>query len=375
MKLTSEERRKIYEEEKAKIEAEEKGKTAGAESSTKLDRNIAALLCYVGFWISGIVLLVLEQKNKFVRFHAMQSIVTFGILFIASLLLSWIPIIGDIFATVIGIISFVLWIIFMIRAYQGELFKLPVAGDIAEAILPAIQAGDKTVTKEPEGEKSGAGAKTTKSTRSKKAAGTAAAGGTAAAAAAGTAAAVTTIGVVATKSPKKEETRKSTKDSDRLNRTGRIAGYAGNIFWNIILLVFFIFFYQYVAWYYPQPDGSVNIMPFFTSAYFAWQPILITALIISIAGNIILIIYDKFWLRQAINCIFCIVGIIVIANLLIIFPFDFSVIPDIHASYAVPTVLRIVLIIITIGLAVGALVYFIKLVLGIAGQKTDTEEV
>jgi uncharacterized membrane protein len=374
MKLTPEERRKIYEEEKAKIETEEKGKTPGEESTTKLDRNIAALLCYVGFWISGIVMLVLEQKNKFVRFHAMQSIVTFGILFIASLLLSWIPFVGDIFATVIGIISFVLWIIFMIRAYQGELFKLPVAGDIAEAVLPSIQAGDKTVTKEPEGEKPKAGAKTTKSTRSKKSAGAAAAGGTAAAAA-GTAAAATTIGVVATKPPKKEEAPKSPEESDKLNRTGRIAGYAGNIFWNIILLVFFIFFYQYIAWYYPQPDGSVNIMPFFTSAYFAWQPILITALIISIAGNIILIVYDKFWLRQTINCIFCIVGIIVIANLLIIFPFDFSVIPDIHASYAVPTVLRIVLIVITVGLAVGALVYFIKLILGITGQKTETEEV
>jgi magnesium-transporting ATPase (P-type) len=183
------------------------------------------------------------------------------------------------------------------------------------------------------------------------------------------------VGVVATKPPKKEEAPKSPEESYKLNRAGRIAGYAGSIFWNIILLIFFIFFYQYIAWYYPLPDGSVNIMPFFTSAYFAWQPILVTALIISIAANIILIVYDKFWLRQTVNCILCIIGIIVIANLLIIFPFDFSVIPDIHAGYAVPTVLRIVLIVITVGLAVGALVYFIKLILGITGQKTETEEV
>ena len=53
-----------------------------------LTPNVAALLCYVGGWISGIVLLVLEQKNRFVRFHALQSIILFGSLTVADVGLS-----------------------------------------------------------------------------------------------------------------------------------------------------------------------------------------------------------------------------------------------------------------------------------------------
>ncbi|UCH50751.1 MAG: hypothetical protein JSV54_06970, partial [Chloroflexota bacterium] len=76
MKLSSKERRRIYEEEKARIEARQKRKTAQDISTTGLEPNIAGLLCYVAGWISGIVFLVLERKNQFIRFHAMQSIVT-----------------------------------------------------------------------------------------------------------------------------------------------------------------------------------------------------------------------------------------------------------------------------------------------------------
>jgi hypothetical protein len=78
MKLSPKERRKIYEQEKARIEAEQKQQAAQGSSTTQLESNIAGLLCYLAGWITGIIFLVIEQKNKFVRFHAMQSIVTFG---------------------------------------------------------------------------------------------------------------------------------------------------------------------------------------------------------------------------------------------------------------------------------------------------------
>jgi uncharacterized membrane protein len=105
----------------------EKGKT-----STGLEPNVAGLLCYVLGWVSGLVFFLLEKDNKFVRFHAMQSIVTFGALTVVNFILMFIPIIGWIISYLIGVLAFVLWIILMIKAYQGQEYKLPWAGDFAE---------------------------------------------------------------------------------------------------------------------------------------------------------------------------------------------------------------------------------------------------
>ena len=108
------------------------------KSSTGLDENIAGLLCYVLGWISGLVFILIEQENKFVRFHAIQSIVTFGGLTIVSIALSIlgrIPFLGvvfDIVNWIIGLLAFVLWIVLMVKAFQGTKYKLPWAGDFAE---------------------------------------------------------------------------------------------------------------------------------------------------------------------------------------------------------------------------------------------------
>ena len=103
-----------------------------AESSTGLSENVAGLLCYVVGWVTGIIFLVLEKKSTFVKFHAYQSIMTFGVLFVVSLIFSWIPIIGWIIGTLIGILSFILWIILIIQAGTGKMWKVPLAGDWAE---------------------------------------------------------------------------------------------------------------------------------------------------------------------------------------------------------------------------------------------------
>jgi len=108
------------------------------KTSTGLTENVAGLLCYVLGWVSGIVFLLIEQENKFVRFHAMQSIMTFGGITVVSIVLSilgLIPFIGvlfDILRYIVGLIAFVLWILLMVKAYQGTMYKLPWAGDIAE---------------------------------------------------------------------------------------------------------------------------------------------------------------------------------------------------------------------------------------------------
>jgi len=97
-------------------------------TSTGLNENIAGLLCYVLGWISGIIFLLIEQDNKFVRFHAMQSIIVFGIVTVAGIILGFVPFIG----WLVPAISFILWVVLMVKAYQGTRYKLPWAGNIAE---------------------------------------------------------------------------------------------------------------------------------------------------------------------------------------------------------------------------------------------------
>lgn len=95
-----------------------------AKSSTGLEENVAGLLCYIAGWVSGLVFFLIEKDSKFVKFHAMQSIITF----VACVVLSFIPVVQ----WVVWVLALVLWIILMIKAYQGEKFKLPVIGDLAE---------------------------------------------------------------------------------------------------------------------------------------------------------------------------------------------------------------------------------------------------
>jgi len=103
-----------------------------SEGDTGLSANTAGLLCYLAGWITGIIFLVIDKKRKFVRFHAWQSIMTFGVLTVASLILSPIPLIGLVLGPIIWVLSFVLWIILMVQAGTGKMWKLPLVGDWAE---------------------------------------------------------------------------------------------------------------------------------------------------------------------------------------------------------------------------------------------------
>ena len=102
------------------------------KTSTGLAENVAGLLCYVLGWISGLVFILIEQENKFVRFHAMQSIIVFGVLTIAGIILSWIPFVGSYLSWLVYALGLILWIVLMVKAYQGIMYKLPWAGDLAE---------------------------------------------------------------------------------------------------------------------------------------------------------------------------------------------------------------------------------------------------
>jgi uncharacterized membrane protein len=103
------------------------------KTASGLDANVAAALSYALGWLTGLVFYLTEPANTFVRFHAMQSIVVFGVLSAVCVLLQIIPLLGLLVVIFLVIpISAVLWLLLMFKAYTGERFKLPIAGEIAE---------------------------------------------------------------------------------------------------------------------------------------------------------------------------------------------------------------------------------------------------
>ncbi len=115
------------------------GASPAAPAAAGLTDNVAGALAYVTI-IPAIVFLVLEPFNKkrFVRFHAFQSIffmIAWFVLEIGLAFVGHIPFLG--WATVllwplVGLAGFVIWLILVLKAYQGQMFKLPVIGDMAE---------------------------------------------------------------------------------------------------------------------------------------------------------------------------------------------------------------------------------------------------
>lgn len=105
--------------------------------------NVASMLCYLCSVITGVIFLVIEKENKEVRFHAWQAICLGVAAFVIQIGLSILTVIlGSIagflgmlmgvISPIVGLAIFIFWVICMIKAYQGEHFKLPILGDIAE---------------------------------------------------------------------------------------------------------------------------------------------------------------------------------------------------------------------------------------------------
>jgi uncharacterized membrane protein len=121
------------------------------KSSTGLDENIAALLSYIFGWVSGLIFFLIEKDSRLVRFHAMQSIllnVSFGVLAIVLWIVLFVLVmifafISDALVTLVSILSILIWLVFivgiliavilcLVKAFQGQYFKLPIIGNFAE---------------------------------------------------------------------------------------------------------------------------------------------------------------------------------------------------------------------------------------------------
>ena len=338
MKLSPEEKKRIYEEEKARIEAREKIEreklTEPAGTSTGLSPNTAGLLCYIGIWISGIIFFVLEQKNRFVRFHAAQSIVVFGTITVAGVILGLIPVVGDAFSTIIGIIGFIIWIIMIVKASSGEWYKLPWAGDVAEKMVASSGVTGEYFEPPP-----------SEPTAESEAA--------------------------SPSPPPAADLGKRIEDKVDAHfkgRRGRITASAFAIAWSIVLLIFFNFFNQYVAYYHSETVDGITTWtryPFFTEDINLWLPILTATLIITIIGHIILIIRDRYILREMIHIVINAFSLWTVLTLLSVFPFDFSVIPSTSAADATDLGVRIFLIFVSVVIGIAILVRVIKFIVNV----------
>ena len=114
-------------------------------TGTGVDARLSALLCYLAWWVSGIVFLIVEQQHREVRFHAAQSLVVFGSVSVLLLLLAMLsagmlfisPLAFDsiyLVSKVVGVAALVLWLFVMVKVVKGESFRLPIAGDLAARI-------------------------------------------------------------------------------------------------------------------------------------------------------------------------------------------------------------------------------------------------
>ncbi len=110
-----------------------------AETKTAGNDNLMGAVAYLLGFITGVVLLLVEKKSKFVRFHAMQSTIAFGGLFILGIVVNVVPVLGQVVSALLGVVQLILWLVMMFKAYQGEMYKLPYVGDLAEEQLKKFQ--------------------------------------------------------------------------------------------------------------------------------------------------------------------------------------------------------------------------------------------
>ena len=108
------------------------------EATFGLKENVAGALSYILGFITGIIFYVSEDENTFVRFHAMQSILVSGTLFVLSIVSTFfwrVPMLGFLVWLVNGFIQlagFILIIFLIVKAFQGERYSAPIFGKKAE---------------------------------------------------------------------------------------------------------------------------------------------------------------------------------------------------------------------------------------------------
>ena len=151
-------------------------------------------------------------------------------------------------------------------------------------------------------------------------------------------------------------------ESSPQSTSGDIASDLMIILVTVVQLIFFVYFHRYIAWPTTGPDGSVAWRSLLTDGYSTWLPFPITASILVIVASSIMIVSGSDWFRQVAWIGFPIIRITVVVSLLVIFPFDFSVIPNAAAANIVPKVVTGFLVFMVVFYGASAIVLSIKLI-------------
>lgn len=150
---------------------------------------------------------------------------------------------------------------------------------------------------------------------------------------------------------------------DSLHRATRITAYSFNIAWDFVLILFINFFSDFIAYYHTEPGTEiVTRYPLITSDFSKWVPVATTALLISIVSYVVMIILDSYPVRQMLRIVVDVLIIWALGTLIVLFPFDFSPIPNADVADMLQWLLPLVLGLIIFGLCVGILVRVIKLI-------------
>jgi uncharacterized membrane protein len=118
-------------------------------TSTGVDPRLSSVLCYAGWWVTGIVFLFAERRHTGVRFHAAQSIVVFGAVSVALFLFGGASAVTFFLATptfqleqmisnVLWLAAVVLWLYLLLKTWRGETWRVPLAGDLAKKIASSV---------------------------------------------------------------------------------------------------------------------------------------------------------------------------------------------------------------------------------------------
>jgi len=103
-------------------------------------KNSKAALAYLLGLITGIYFYLTEKEDAFVRFHARQSIIFSLTAAIGGLVLGIIPLVNLVIYPLWGLACFALWLLLMVKAYQGEEYKIPwLTNCVEEKILPKTE--------------------------------------------------------------------------------------------------------------------------------------------------------------------------------------------------------------------------------------------
>jgi uncharacterized membrane protein len=321
---------KKAEENLKKDDAEKPGKS----SSTGLRPELAVFFCYLLNWVGSLIFLLLEQKDRFVRFHAAQSLILFAGLALIIVIASPIPIAGPFLNATLAVLFIVLWVLFAVRSYQGRWYRIPVISELADALEKASLQGDQR-SNEPY-EKPLAG--------------------------------------IAPQSQNTAPERNSSTGTERQTyfpggRSVRALGSSIAIFWSFVFLILLNFYSSYIAYYQRSNTGGANVWimePVITPSYYTWLPQMNIALVSSIIARFIMIIFDNPLIHDMLRAIINLLFALALGSLLALFPFSFSAIPDRGVAAAMPSAVRLLLLLILAAFVISAILRLVRMGLRLA---------